>query len=399
MLTAIFGGMKLRKSMLARGAVFGLLTTTAFAGALAAQDVSEMTMEEALAALAALEGEAPEQPVGSVSARLAYNTDRGAIAGVGFQTNRFLGYDQEFSISAEVGQEDSRFAFGFSNLNIGGDNPTYGLRAYRIDQRVSDTFPFSAVSTALRPEAYWDMGETGRLTAYASFSRDEINDVTAGTSALIVADEGARVRQALGIGYETSRARAVDSDFAFGVEIGQSDDDRAYVKATGSASFSGESADGNFAYGVELSAGAIQMSSGTSSVGERFFLGQNGVRGFEFGGYGPRDLASPGDPALGGNRYVVARFDAYMPNAIASVEWLVPGVFFDVGSLWGLDDTDGGPAAGDPVDAAQYWRASAGVSLLVAVGAGQLRFDFARPIQMESYDRSEVFQISYQQGF
>lgn len=43
---------------------------------------------------------------------------------------------------------------------------------------------------------------------------------------------------------------------------------------------------------AQMRAGTIQSLDGTSHIGDRYILGQNSIRGFSFGGFGPRSHAS-----------------------------------------------------------------------------------------------------------
>ena len=80
--------------------------------------------------------------------------------------------------------------------------------------------------------------------------------------------------------------------------------------------------------------------------GNRFFNSPALIRGFESGGIGPRDPFAPQDP-LGGNYFAVARFEALFPLGFIPEEYGITGAaFLDAGSVWGLDDTDGGAVAG-----------------------------------------------------
>ena len=72
------------------------------------------------------------------------------------------------------------------------------------------------------------------------------------------------------------------------------------------------------------------------------------------------------------------------------------GVFFDIGTLWELDDTAGSMGV---VDDSQRWRSAAGVSLFWTTPIGPLRFNFARPISKESYDVTEDFRVSIDTRF
>ena len=103
-------------------------------------------------------------------------------------------------------------------------------------------------------------------------------------------------------------------------------------------------------------------STRNSRVTDRFFLSTTQLRGFEYRGLGPRDLGAANEDALGGNYYAVARFEADFPLGIPEEYGISGGVFLDVGSLWGLDNTAG---------AIQLVRANGGIpELLDVVGYG-----------------------------
>jgi outer membrane protein insertion porin family len=129
-------------------------------------------------------------------------------------------------------------------------------------------------------------------------------------------------------------------------------------------------------------------------------LGQASVRGFEFGGFGPRDLAVANTPALGGNYYGITRFDAQFPNIMGDgAERLTPGVFMDVGSLWGLDNAAGGVAGATPVDEGSNLRASVGLTLRIATGLGPIQMYRAHPVVDEDYDRTQTFGLTFSHSF
>lgn len=67
-----------------------------------------------------------------------------------------------------------------------------------------------------------------------------------------------------------------------------------------------------------------------------------------------------------------------------------------MGSLWGLDDTDG--SMGE-VDDSMKMRSSVGVSLFVDTPLAPLRFNYAVPLQKEDYDVTERFRFTVQTRF
>ena len=86
-----------------------------------------------------------------------------------------------------------------------------------------------------------------------------------------------------------------------------------------------------------LEAGALSYSSGSSRVTDRFSLGSNRMRGFESGGIGPREVVGDVNDPLGGDYFAVARFEAEFPLPVPEEYGISGGVFYDIGSLWGLE--------------------------------------------------------------
>jgi len=127
-------------------------------------------------------------------------------------------------------------------------------------------------------------------------------------------------------------------------------------------------------------------------VTDRFFA--NGkIRGFESNGIGPRDLGT-GD-ALGGNIYAVARVEADFPLGLPEEYGIEGGVFLDLGSVWGLDDT----AGARPVDDGFSLRSALGVSVLWDTPIGPLRFNFSKALQKEDYDEEQSFDLTVSTQF
>ncbi|MBI1417664.1 MAG: BamA/TamA family outer membrane protein [Limimaricola sp.] len=342
---------------------------------------------------------APTDPneglLGQFSARLAYNSEWGPILGLGFTSNRFLGQNQKFSFSGEVSKDSSRYAFAYDNPDMFGTNPAFSLGIYRNATQANDIFTFDTVSYGIEPRATWQLSADRSLTVFAGWSRDTVENLVAGGSAILAADLGDRTRGALGLRF---RQQFEGGSFAFSTEYDSASDDSRFVKSLASLSYRWQPDGGAVVIDSGVKAGTIAMSQGNSNVGDRFFLGADAVRGFAFGGFGPRDL-NAGNAALGGNNYVAARIDAYFPKLFSQVDWFIPGVFLDVGSLWGLDNVNGGPAGANPVDDSQIWRSSVGLSMQFHVGPGALRVFVANPINPQSYDQTQNVQVTFDARF
>jgi outer membrane protein insertion porin family len=133
---------------------------------------------------------------------------------------------------------------------------------------------------------------------------------------------------------------------------------------------------------------AIEPLSGKLPVYEHFLGGgQDTLRGFEYGGIGPRDRAT-GD-ALGGKYMVGHNIDLVFPITNALSELGVKGVFFTDGGLVTTFDT-ASPAI---IDDSTY-RISAGTGVNWRSPIGPLRLQFGIPLVKAEKDRDQVFSFA-----
>jgi len=113
---------------------------------------------------------------------------------------------------------------------------------------------------------------------------------------------------------------------------------------------------------------------------------------------------------LRGNYFAVAKLEAEFPLGIPEEYGIRGGAFLDVGSVWGLDNTDvrltGGDAKEDgptiptpAVDDGLKLRAAAGVSVLWDTPIGPLRFNFSRDVVKEDYDIPRSFDLTISTRF
>ena len=266
------------------------------------------------------------------------------------------------------------------------------------ETRSGDVFQFDSQSATIEPRLTWTLSEDTRLTTYVSASSNDIYSLSAGGSAIVAADEGDRNRQAIGaqLSFVANNTRASVTQ-----EFGWTSDNTSYSKSEVRFGANTSVLEGRIALFGSLSAGVLNMTSGASSIGDRYVLGAGSIRGFEYGGYGPNDLdpALTDDTTLGGNKFATARFDMLFPQAFGEDSFIIPGLFVDTGSLWGLDNTNGGVAGTTTADDSLIWRSSAGATLLFNTPYGRIQLVFASPFQKESYDETSTVQLSLNAAF
>lgn len=385
---------------------FGYLAVATFSLSISAANTQTVSdVEDPIAALHT--NTLSDQPIARVSARLAYNSDPGPVVGLGVETDRLFGQDQELRFNFEAQEAGTRLSFLYSNDAIFGTSPTFGLRVLRSDNRASSVYGFDATVMRIEPRLTWRASPTFTTSAYVYYALNEIENVSAANSALLLADDGEQLAGAVGVDFDF-RFPGADSvimrnaRLQFAAEVGSTTRDHDFLRLTARADAIHVFGGGNVVFRSQLRVGALNSLSGNSSIGDRFMLGQASIRGFEFGGFGPRDLAVANTPALGGNYYGITRFDAQFPNALgnsAFAKRLTPGVFMDVGSLWGLDSVAGGDDGLTPIDDESNLRASIGLTMRIDTGFGPIQMYAANPLADEGYDRTQSFGLTFSHSY
>lgn len=337
-------------------------------------------------------------PVANLSARLAYNTDRGAVVGAAVETDRLFG-DHRLRFGVEASEDALGYDLNYLAPVLFGSNPRFGLGLQAARSDADDTFGFDSQTLHVAPRLTWSLGAGKTLAAYLGLSWSEIDNVAPTTSLLIRNDAGERSRQVIGLDYDVSDEieAGMLRRLAYGLtaEFGQTDRDHEFMQLSSHLgavwAFGAEDA---FLLRAQLRGGTIHTTGGVSHIGDRLMLGASTIRGFAFGGFGPRDLVVPDEPALGGNHFAALRLDAQFAG-FEALGGVLPGLFLDAGSLWGLDDTAGGQAGVDEIDDSARLRVSVGLSLDVQTGVGPIAFSYAHPVRREAQDRIQQFRISY----
>jgi outer membrane protein insertion porin family len=168
--------------------------------------------------------------------------------------------------------------------------------------------------------------------------------------------------------------------------------------------------------GYVLSTGNNGAAGNQLRILDGFFKGPELVRGFQPSGIGPRDLGSQFSDALGGSMFWGATAELQFPLSFLPKELGIKAALFaDAGSLWGyksgttftaVPPYDGithscpagttGPTTNVDVCVADSnkIRSSTGVSLIWTSPFGPIRFDFAKALTKEPYDKTQFFRFS-----
>ncbi|MEM9249166.1 MAG: outer membrane protein assembly factor BamA [Pseudomonadota bacterium] len=357
-----------------------------------------------------------EQPTGSLGFGASLSTNAGLGFSVSFAEANFLGRGQRLSADLSVTEDTSNFGFNFVEPAFLGRDLTFGLNAF-YREAIRDNARFDTRRALIAPRLAFPLSEATRLevrtalgfgevfdvdTGFPDFSDDESDN---GSSAILRDEEDLGGLYTYSVGYALSYdSRRIGLDPTAGVslrfsqDVGYRSDDATFVRSEIQARARRTIFNEDVTLRAEFDAGAIAFSGGDSRVTDRFSL-SNRMRGFAPNGVGPRDLNVDNEDVLGGNFFAVARFEADFPIGIPEEYGITGGIFYDVGSVWSLDNTNGGPTGEDPVDDDFALRSSAGVSLFWDTILGPLRFNFSRALQKEDFDEEQNFEFTVSTRF
>lgn len=87
----------------------------------------------------------------------------------------------------------------------------------------------------------------------------------------------------------------------------------------------------------------------------------------------------------------MARFEAEFPLGLPEEYGVSGGLFYDIGALWGLDETSTSNTVVQDDAAARH---VIGASLFWTTAIGPLRFNFTKALVKEEYDEDRFFEFT-----
>lgn len=342
-----------------------------------------------------------EQPTGSLGFSVSFSTDTGAGLAVNFSEANFLGRGQALSFAFNTTDGSQDFNFNFSEPRFRARDLALTLGAFYTETSTQNR-NFDTLDVGLRAGLGFPIGEFSRMNVTYGLEQNEVSGLDgANSSPILVAEQGDRIASYVGLQY-SYETRNVGLDptrgvrLQFGLDFAGLGGDAEYLRATLLGIAERQVLREEVTLRASFEAGAIETLSGNSRLSDRFFLSSRQMRGFDAFGLGPRDTAANNQDALGGNLFSVARFEASFPLGLPDEYGISGGAFYDIGSVWGLDNTLG---AGGPVDDSLRLRSSIGVSVFWNTAIGPLRFNFSQPLTFESYDRTREFDLTVETRF
>ncbi len=359
-----------------------------------------------------------DQPTGQFSIAGGFSTAEGFIGEVAVAERNLLGRGQYARIGGTYGQYsqgvdfsftepyfmDRRIAAGidlYSKLNDNTRYARYELRNTGGTLRAGFTLT-EEISTQIRYSLFQQEIKIPNTSSRpynnctGSNYPDCYND---GEASLAIKDAaGTAVTSMIGytLGYSTlDNIRNPRSGFSaeFRQDVAGLGGDAKYVRSTAEARYYHELTD-DFVGMVKGQGGYIFGND--LRIIDNFFMGPNLVRGFAPSGIGPRDISfDPKNNALGGTTYFGGTTEVQFPIFGLPRDLGMKGaVFADAGSVFGYESKKSFSTGSIDLRDEHLIRSSVGASLIWTSPLGPIRFDFAKPLSKDTYDRTQFFRFS-----
>ena len=373
-----------------------------------------------------------EQSTGSLSFGIGYSSVDKVVGSITLTERNLLGRGQEVAVSYETSDGGDLYRFAFTEPRFQGRDLAVGIDVYRSVDESGGAQSYELTRTGISPTVEFPLSDETRIGLNYQL-QSNYTSISTGTSDLIQKDAGRTLSSSAGyrlVWDQRDDPLQPSSGFIMTVSqqvAGLGGDTRSIsTEATGNY-FTPLDRDGTLIGSLKFWAGAVTKFGGYElERADRFYIGGSRLRGFAFGGVGPRDPLTR--ETLGGKFYTVASAellsDVFLPEELG----IRAGLFVDVGTIWGLDKTSytrptmavnldsliktaerrGGSIKCtedyefEPDKCVEYRvtadhdahiRSSAGAQLLWASPVGPMQFVFSTEIQSESYDVDESFRF------
>ncbi len=347
-----------------------------------------------------------EQPTGSLSLGGTFSTNDGLGLVVSFSESNFLGRGQQFALGFSTSSDIKDYKLSFAEPAFLGRNLTAGFGFFYKEFEPSEA-RFTNTVGEFSPYLGFQLGDYSNVQLRYTLERSALDidsaDAVAGSILDAEAARGELWKSSIGYTYRyDTRRRGLDPTrgylFEFGQDFGGLGGDYTFVSTTARAVAEAKVWHEEVTLRATLAGGAIYSPDGDSRIDDRYIVSRRDIRGFKPYGIGPRERAADGsfDDALGGKYYAAARFEAEFPLGLPEELGISGGLFYDVGSLWGLDNTSG---VGEILYENFTLRHVVGASIFWKTPIGPLRFNFSKALQKEEFDRDQSFDFTISAQF
>ena len=333
-----------------------------------------------------------ERSTGELSFGAGFSTQDGVLGDVRLTERNLLGKGQDLRANFTASQRRQQIDLSFTEPYFLERDLAAGFDLFRSRTDFQRESSYDETSTGGTLRLGYPLTENLRHSVRYTLRADEIQNVDNDASVFIQDEEGERATSLIGqtFSYDRRDVRFLPSE---GYYIRLDQDlaglgfDNRFIRHELRAEYYYPIIP-DVVFNLTGTAGHILGIFGEDvHLSNRFFIGGANLRGFQFGGVGPRD--SETDDRLGGNLYYIGSAEVRFPLGLPEELRVFGRGFVDAGSLQDID------VSGPTLDESNGLRVAGGVGLSWLSPLGPLSIDFAQAIKKELKDETEFFRLSF----
>jgi outer membrane protein insertion porin family len=332
-----------------------------------------------------------ERSTGEVTFGAGFSTVDGALADIGLRERNLLGRGQELRASTTFSARRQQYDLGFTEPYFLDRDLAAGVDLFQITEDLADRSTFDSETLGGGFRLGYSLSEKLRHQLRYNYSQTRITNVDGNASRFISDQEGENSTSLIGhsLVYDSRDNRFNPNHGLYALFAqdlaGLGGDDEFIRHELRSEYFYPISK--KWVLSIAGAAGHIEGLGRDIPINQRFFIGQQQLRGFAVAGIGARDIST--DDPLGNNTYYANTVELRFPLGLPEDLGLSGAVFHDFGSAFNLDDN------GSEIRDTETIRASVGVGIAWNSPFGPIRIDFANAYQKEDFDDDEIIRFSF----
>ncbi|HSQ98016.1 MAG TPA: outer membrane protein assembly factor BamA [Rickettsiales bacterium] len=349
--------------------------------------------------------EVQEKKTGELQFGIGYSTTDGANATIGVTENNLLGLGQSLSLNIMYAKYTKNISLSYGKPYFMGRDLYAGFNLFYKKDEDEYSVDYKETTYGGGVNAVYSITEYLDQKLFYSIYRDKISDISEDYDGIIT--EGDKVTSSVGqsLYYDRKDSRFDPTkgfSLSWTVEYAGIGGDKNYLKNTANANFYVPIWPSIITLRLGAKGGVIDGIGESVNPTDAFYLGGNSLKGFTYGGIGPRtidsDTGSAKDgSAIGGKRYYVGDAEVKFPLGLPKEYGIYGSFFINAGTLTGVDGSST-LNKNRIVDSGSI-RSAAGFSLSWRSPMGPLSFDFSKVLKKESYDESQNFAFSFGTSF
>jgi outer membrane protein insertion porin family len=337
-----------------------------------------------------------EKSTGEISIAGGVTSIEGMIGNVRFSENNFMGKGQQLSSDFTISKRTREFDVSFTepyfldkNLSAGID-----LQKVRYDQTSQNGYVHHRHGGTTR--LGYHITEPLVHRVWYTLRQDRVSSFRNDASIIIREQQGTRNTSLLGheLSYD-KRDNRIDPTAGYILSLSNE-----YAGLGGQTKFWRHNAESksyyslseNVVFTLRGSGGMMQIVQNQPiKTVDRFFLGGDSLRGFEYFGVSPRE--STRSEAVGGRYYYTGSAEVSFPIGLPNELGIKGSLFADAGSIWKSDFSR------DFVNDSRKVRSSVGFGIAWASPLGPIRLDIAKATRYQKFDKRQPVLFSFRTTF